>query len=63
MVSQLAGRMGWGPRERIHREKRLCRHAKSRSFDDVGPSAALRTRAARLLGKDRLAPSALGGDV
>jgi hypothetical protein len=38
----------------IHREKRLCRHAKTRSFDDVGLSAALRARAALHLRQDSL---------
>jgi len=46
MVSQLGRRMSWGPLEMIHREKRLCRHAKTKSFDDVGLSAALRGQAA-----------------
>jgi len=54
MVSQLARRMSWGPREMIHREKRLCRHAKTKSFDDVGLSGALRVQAAEHLRKDSL---------
>jgi len=54
MVSRLARRMSWGPREMIHREKRLCRHAKTRSLDDVGLSAALRTEAGLYLQQDSL---------
>lgn len=54
MVSQMGRRMSWGPRRMIHREKRLCRHAKTRSFDDVDLSLALRTEAALHLREDSL---------
>jgi len=54
MVSQLARRMTGGPQGMIHREKRLCRHAGTRSWDDVALSGALRTEAARQLRQDRL---------
>jgi hypothetical protein len=54
MVSQLARRMTWGPREMIHREKRLCRHAGTGSFDDAALSGTLRTEAARQLRQDSL---------
>jgi len=54
MVSRLARRMSWGPSRMIHREKRLCRHAKTKSFDDVGLSGALRAQAAEHLRKDSL---------
>lgn len=54
MVSELARRMTWGPLGMIHREKRLCRHVKTRSFDDVGISTALRQEAAVHLRRDSL---------
>jgi hypothetical protein len=54
MVSQMARRMSWGSRRMIQREKRLCRHAKTRSFDDVDLSGALRREAARHLRPDSL---------
>jgi len=54
MVSQLARRMTWGLQEMIHREKRLCRHAQTRSADDMGLSSALRTQAALHLRQDSL---------
>jgi len=54
MVWQLGRRMSWGPREMIHREKRLCRHAKTKSFGDMGLSAALRVQAAEHLRQDSL---------
>ena len=54
MVSQLARRMIGGPARMIHREKRLCRHAKTRAFDDTGLSAALRVQAALQMRQDSL---------
>jgi hypothetical protein len=54
MISELARRMNSGPQRMIHREKRLCRHAKTKSFDDVGISAALRQEAAVHLRQDSL---------
>jgi len=54
MVSELARRLTWGPRRMIQREKRLCRHAKSKAFDDLGISAALRQEAAVHMRQDSL---------
>ena len=56
MVSRLARRMVGGPVGMIHREKRLCRHAGTDSFDDVGIAAALRQGAARQVRRDTLIP-------